>query len=148
MYSGDICAKRRCRYFCTEESGLFKILIDFIRCHRCNSRPIFVPKRNCWSLVSCNWCLPYKDESEIFKCVSERNLNWILNFKMHSLLFSACLAILSVLSSSSLGDVLHDGDMILTPAQMKLYGAGDEDSAPFAGAGVPKSDIWPKGVIA
>ena len=44
--------------------------------------------------------------------------------------------------------VLHDGDMLLTPAQKKLYGAGSGNNAGFAGAGVKKDDIWPKGVIA
>jgi len=41
------------------------------------------------------------------------------------------------------GVALHDGDMLLTEKQKMVYG-----DAAFAGAGVHKQDIWPKGVIA
>ena len=43
------------------------------------------------------------------------------------------------------GFQLHQGDMLLTEKQMKQY---DASEAAFAGSGVQKDDIWPKGVIA
>ena len=50
---------------------------------------------------------------------------------------------MEVVEVPPVGVALHDGDMLLTEKQKMVYG-----DAAFAGAGVHKQDIWPKGVIA